>query len=156
MCVAAIVALCGLPIMAGNADGLTPEEKRDQLASQFITDWYNNARYEDYDYLKAYCTPSMLQYLAEEYDYDCDDGDCYAGWMFRTDAQDTNSDEEQSYGVIAVGNVGDGWYEYIFMDGGFRGVTRLKLLFNGDKIMIDDLKKVYDEVREKYQTESEE
>lgn len=148
MCVAACVALFGIQASAHD-EAL----KREQLASQFITDMYNNSRYEDYDFLKAHCTPSMLEFLADNYDYDCDNGDCYAGWMFRTDAQDGKGEGEQANGVVAVGDVGDGWYEYIFFDEGFRGVTRLKLLFDGDSIMIDALQKVYDEAREIYSSQ---
>lgn len=145
MCVAALVALCGI-----QSSAKATTEQREQLAAQFITNMYNNYLYDDYDFLKAHCTQSMLQVLAENFDYDCDDGDCYAGWMFRTDTQDSASDDEHPNAVVAVKSVGDGWYEYEFYDGGFRGVTRLKLLFDGDTIMIDDLEKVYDEVREKY------
>lgn len=145
MCVAACVALIGIQSSASDI-----ALQREQQASQFITDMYNNSRYEDYGFLKAHCTPSMLQLLADNFDYDCDDGDCYAGWMFRTEAQDGKGDGEQAHGVVAVGDVGEGWYEYIFFDEGFRGVTRLKLLFDGDKIMIDGLQKVYDEAREAY------
>ena len=143
VCVVACVAMFGLQSSAHDTT-----KQREQLATQFITDMYNNSRYEDYAFLKAHCTQSMLQVLADNYDYDCDDGDCYAGWMFRTDAQDVRSDEDQAYGVVAVSDVGNGWYEYTFYDGGFRGVTRLKLLFDGDKILIDDLEKLYDEIRE--------
>lgn len=146
ICLVACVAMFGSCSLAHET-----AQQREQQASQFITDMYNNSRYEDYDFLKAHCTQSMLQVLADNYDYDCDDGDCYAGWMFRTDAQDFRSDEDQAYGVVAVSDVGNGWFEYEFYDGGFRGVTRLKLLFDGNKIKIDDLEKVYDEVREIYE-----
>ena len=104
---------------------------------QFITNMYNQSKYNDYNFLRKHCTPKILKYLRENYDYDCDDGDCFAGWMFRSDAQDGNS----QYGIISVKSLGDDWYSYSFNDGGTKGTHRIKVIDKDGKLMIDGLKR---------------
>ena len=103
----------------------------------FITDMYNKARYEDYSFLHKHCTAKMLKYLRDNYEYDCEDGDCLAGWMFRSDAQDGNS----QYGIISVTPIGDDWYHYKFNDGGTKAEHDIKVINQNDKLMIDGLKR---------------
>lgn len=140
---AALLTLCVLDSCAGTKGKNVENDKK---VEAFITTMMNESQYEDYAFLKKHCTPKMLEFLAECYDYDCESGDCLAGWMFRTEAQDNS--EECRNGVEEVKSVGNGWYEYTFYDGGFKGITRLKIVFKGDLIMVDELVKVYDQAHE--------
>jgi hypothetical protein len=79
----------------------------------------------------------MLKYLRDNYDYDCEDGDCLAVWMFRSDAQDGNSE----HGIISVTPKGDDWYQYKFNDGGTKGAHDIKIIDQNGKMMIDGLKR---------------
>ncbi|MBR4365598.1 MAG: hypothetical protein IKP43_02325 [Bacteroidaceae bacterium] len=48
------------------------------FVEKFYADWDDLL---DYDYVKKFITPKMLQQLKDEYDYDCD-GECLATWIF--------------------------------------------------------------------------
>jgi hypothetical protein len=104
---------------------------------QFISDMYNQHKFEDYSFLHKHCTPKMIKYLEENYDYDCETGDCLAVWMFRSDAQDGNSEN----GIISVTPKGDDWYHYKFNDGGTKGAHDIKVIDQNGKLMIDGLKR---------------
>lgn len=143
VCIAAVITLC---MMNSCAWAKSDNGANDKKVEAFITTMMNERQYEDYAFLKKHCTPKMLEFLAECYDYDCENGDCYAGWMFRTETQDNS--EECRNGVEEVKNVGNGWYEYTFYDGGFKGITRLKIIVKGDLVMVDELVKVYDQAHE--------
>ena len=102
--------------------------KKEQEAIAFITDMYNNHKYEDYGFLKKNCN----------YDYDCEDGNCLAVWMFRSDNQDGVNEK---YGVISVIPQGDDWYQYTFYDMGYKAARTIKVTNDNGKMMIDGLKK---------------
>ena len=104
---------------------------------QFITDMYNQHKFEDYSFLHKHCTPKMIKYLKENYDYDCETGDCLAVWVFRTDNQDSLNSK---HGVISVTQKGDDWYHYTFYDMGFKGAHDIKVIEQNGKLMIDGLK----------------
>lgn len=74
-----------------------------------------------------YFTKKALQRLKSEYDYeyDCPDGNCYAYWMLRTDAQDGPEDTSS---VVSVDPAEDGWYVVSFKDMGHPGKTRVKII----------------------------
>jgi len=116
-----------------------------QHAKDFIKDMYEHQRYNDYDYLEEHCTAKMLQQLKDNYDYD---GEGYAVWLFRSSGQDSNPDAanpETKILTINPSDKGDGWYDYQFMDCGWRGESLIKLVEKGDGFLIDSLKRVYDE-----------
>ena len=145
----ATIASCGKSKSTPTSDADATEqsvEADDGLDSDveaFITDMYNNGRYDDYDFLRAHCTPSMLKKLADEYDYD-DEG--YATWLFRTTAQDSAPNPEGN-GVVSVSRQGD-WYHYQFLDGGWHGENRIKIVKEDGQLKIADLERVYDEAQE--------
>ena len=105
---------------------------------QFITDMYDNGKYSDYDFLRKHCTAKMLQYLRDNYDYDCESGDCFAVWMFRSDAQDGPSEPN---GIVSVMPKGDDWYLYTFYDMGVKGAHLIKIIDKDGLLMIDGLKR---------------
>lgn len=100
---------------------------------EFIRDMYENVLYEDYEFLEQHCTKELLETLAAEYDYD---GDGYAVWKFRSEAQDGPNDE---CGIISIEDLGDGWYRYTAKDMGITFSKRIKISHEGGKIVIEDL-----------------
>ncbi len=111
---------------------------RVKKAIQFITDMYDNGKYTDYDFLRKHCTDKMLQYLHDNYDYDCESGDCFAVWMFRSDEQDG---PDEPNGIVSVEPKGDDWYLYTFYDMGFKGAHLIKIIDQDGQLMIDELKR---------------
>lgn len=103
----------------------------------FIRDMYNNRRYDDDTFLHYHCSPKMISKLRDGYDYDCDTGDCLAGWMFRSGAQDGLNNE---YGIIEIKTLEGNWYSYTATDYGTRFTHKIKVVKSGSDFIIDDLK----------------
>jgi len=106
---------------------------RDQSIIAFITDMFLNRKYEDESFLKAYCTPSMIQKLKDDYDYE---GEGLAVWDFRSDEQDGDGATR----IISIVPQGDDWFKYDFLDMGHRGSHRIKIIGNDGDFKIDGLK----------------
>lgn len=83
------------------------------------------------------CTPKILQKLKDDYYYDCEDGNCYAVWDFRTSYQDGPYDVSK---VISIEVKDDGWFDVFYFDMGFKGTTSLKLIERDNKVLIDGIK----------------
>lgn len=111
--------------------------KKEQEAITFITDMYNNIKYEDYGFLKKHCTAKMLKFLRDNYDYDCLDDNCLAIWLFRSGNQDGINEK---HGIISVTPQGDDWYLYTFYDMGYKASHTIKVINDNGKMMIDGLK----------------
>ena len=112
------------------------EEAKKKAAIEFIKDFYNTYKYEDYSFLKKHCSASMLKKLRDDYDYDCKDDDCFAVWDFRSGCQDGYSDK---HGIINITPLGEDWYQYEFYDMGWKGSHVIKIIVENDKFIIDDL-----------------
>lgn len=117
----------------------------DLVVEEFITNMYNNDLYMDYDFLEEHCSKGLLEKLEADYDYESD-GKSYAVWDFRTSAQDSKPDADAVSKIISVKPDGDGWYTYEFLDGGWKGVTKVKCSVHGGKVTMEELIKVFDEV----------
>jgi hypothetical protein len=112
----------------------------DQSIHELISDMYNKSLYNDYAYLKAHCTDKMLKKLQDKYDYDCDSGDCYAVWLFRTGF----NDGEGTSKIICIKPLGDSWYRYDFYDEGHQGANKIKVIEKQGKWYLDDIVKIYE------------
>lgn len=106
------------------------------IVEEFITEMYNNRLFEDYDFIEAHCSQSLLDKLAADYDYD-DQG--YAVWNFRTGYQGGINDESS---IISVEPLGDGWYSYKFYDMGLKGENYLKCHIENGEVIMDDVKQI--------------
>lgn len=127
-------------------------EKNDSLIRDFITNMYENELYYNYDFLEAHCTKKMLKYLKDEFEYN---GDGYAGYLFRTGAQDYKPGaEDVKNKVLSIKIDSEGWYHYMFTDGGWRGENKIKVCVENGEVKVDKLERVYDELAEKYIRES--
>lgn len=73
---------------------------------------------------KDVCSPELLKQLRDGYEYDCDNNDCYAVWLFRTNNQDGLSDVCELKNIkIDKGN----WYKIDYIDMGHEGTTYIEL-----------------------------
>ncbi len=126
-------------------------EKNDSLIHDFITNMYEKELYYNYDFLEAHCTKKMLKYLKDEYEYN---GDSYAGYLFRTSAQDYKPGaEDVKNKVLSINKDSEGWYHYMFTDGGWRGENKIKVCVENGEVKVDELERVYDELAEQYNRE---
>lgn len=71
-----------------------------------------------------YFTPRALQLLRNAYDYDCEDGNCYAYWILRTGAQDGDGQSN----IISIDLVTPNVYAVKYVDMGQQGETRIVTL----------------------------
>lgn len=76
---------------------------------------------------RLYFTPEALQKLADAYEFDCDEGTCYAFDQLRTPNQDVAPDSEEESAVVSVTPESDGWFLVTFTDMGWPGKTRVKI-----------------------------
>lgn len=129
---------------------LLEEEKKaetledDAIIRDFITNMYENHLYLEYDFLEEHCSKDLLKYLKDQYEYD---GEGYAIWLFRTSSQDGKPGVENAEDkVLSITRDDEGWYHYTFIDAGWHGENKIKAhVVENTKVMMDDLKCVYDE-----------
>lgn len=134
--IVAVVVVAAVDIMS------YVDRKQDEEVMAFITDMYNEEKYNDYDFLEAHCSEQMLKQLAEEYIYD---GEGYATWSFRTGHQDWKSDTENTSCILRVEPVGGHWYTYYYLDMGWRGQQQLLVKKVDGAFIIFDKKTIYNE-----------
>lgn len=75
-----------------------------------------------------YFTSNALKKLRQDYDFDCEDGPCYAYYALRTREQDAKPDSEDVSQIRKIESVGDGWYVVSYLDMGWSGKTRVKMV----------------------------
>ena len=83
-----------------------------------------------------YCTERMRKELADAYEYDCEDGECYSTWLFRSGVQDGPSDECR---VTGITEQSDGWFLINFIDMGNGGNVRIKFVDVNGSFKIDKI-----------------
>ena len=104
---------------------------------------YEKDLYTEYDFLEKHCSKAFLQYLKDQYEYD---GEGYAVWLFRTSSNDGKPGaEDVKSKVLSITKDNEGWYHYTFTDGGWHGENKIKLHMENGKVVMDELKSVYDE-----------
>lgn len=71
--------------------------KDERAAISLITSMYNTKGFDNTAYLKKHCTKKLLKVLKAAYDYEYDPlPNAYAGWLFRSGAQDGPSNAHRS------------------------------------------------------------
>ena len=130
-----------------NEPSLMPDEMV-SYNNDFIADFYQKYVFENGDFRSIateICTPKLLKYLRDVYDYECLDDDCdegYALWKFRLDNQDGPSNENRLISVETADNRPD-WYTVKYLDLGLEGITMVKIVYEGNKPMLDEVLNVY-------------
>ena len=79
-----------------------------------------------------------MKALKAAYDYEYDpQPDAYAGWLFRSGAQDGPSNAHKVLRVVSLGN---NWYQYTFLDMGLKCTNKVKVIKVGNKLLFDEIK----------------
>ena len=76
---------------------------------------------------EKYFTANALKKLQDDYDFDCDDGACYAYYALRTEAQDSKPGSDGASQICNIEPIGDGWYMVSYSDMGWPGQTRIRI-----------------------------
>ena len=112
--------------------------KDERAAVSLITSMYNTKGFDNTAYLKKHCTKKLLKALKAAYDYEYDPQlDAYAGWLFRSGAQDGPSNAHKVLRVVSLGN---NWYQYTFLDMGLKCTNKVKVVKVGNKLLFDEIK----------------
>jgi hypothetical protein len=115
-------------------------EEEIQAKKNFIETFYKGMENSnDYDvFVRKHVTSKALKILKDKYDYECDDGDCLAIWLFSYEAgsdigamvsRTINMKDENNF--LVVTKYEDAEYE-----------VRLSVVKDGDSYKIDDIEKV--------------
>lgn len=112
--------------------------KNERAAISLITFMYNTKSFENSAYLKSHCTKKLLKLLKDTYNEEADPlPNAYAGWLFRSGAQDGPSNAHKVLHVVSLGN---NWYQYTFLDMGIRCTNKVKVIKVGNKLLFDEIK----------------
>ena len=112
--------------------------KDERAAISLITFMYNTKSFENSAYLKSHCTKKLLKVLKDTYNEEADpQPDAYAGWLFRSGAQDGPSNAHKVLRVVSLGN---NWYQYTFLDMGLKCTNKVKVIKVGNKLLFDEIK----------------
>jgi len=114
---------------------------------------YSNSKWEELDsYVRKHITSNALQNLRDEYDYDCESGDCLALWLFSYMA---GGDMDKELGR-KIEQVSDNTFLVTTTWGYSEGPSskydykvRLGIVKEGDSYKIDTIVNVEEEEREK-------
>ena len=129
-------ALCNVSAQERLHPTHTSTTRSDEIKS-FITQMYNNKRYEDYDFLRKHCSTELLKKLQDAYPYDTD-GIAYATWLFRSSQQDSKPGADDRTIMLEVKADGDG-FVYTALDMGWEFTNRIKITNKRGKIIIEDI-----------------
>ena len=77
---------------------------------------------------EEYFTANALKKLQEDYEFDCEDGPCYAYYALRTEAQDSKPGAEDVSQIYSIEPAENGWYVVSYSDMGWNGKTRIKIV----------------------------
>lgn len=119
-----LLFLCSL-LYAGEHDNVV----------KFLRDMMEHSKFENYDFLNAHCSGDLLKKLEADYDYECEDGPCYAVWKFREGASDV-----LKWKVMEVEPIDDGWYLYTFQENDVVSSRRVHVRVENDSVILLDLK----------------
>ena len=77
---------------------------------------------------EKYFSDNALKKLQKDYEFDCDEGSCYAFYALRTEMQDSSPDTDGVSKICDIELDGDGWYIVSYSDMGWTGKTRIKII----------------------------
>ncbi len=83
---------------------------------------------EVYAHPERYFTSNALKKLNDSYEFDCEDNNCYAFYELRTSEQDSKPGTTEESDIINIESLGDGWYIVKYLDMGWSGMTRIKIV----------------------------
>lgn len=86
-----------------------------------------DANSEVFAHPEQYFTAYALRKLKDSYEFDCENGDCYAYYELRTQQQDSKPYTNGESHIICIESEGDYWYIVKYSDMGWSGKTRIKI-----------------------------
>ena len=95
----------------------------------------------DYSFVKKNCTSQALRYLSDNYDYDCESGDCLATWMFLYEGGgDIGPKKKRTFEMLnettcKVRQVYEG-----YQDKDYEYIVQLSVVKDGDTYKVDAIK----------------
>lgn len=118
------------------AEEAAPSVLSDENVYAFFADLYNNYVFgiQNFDNIKVQFSDAIVTELREDFPYD---GEGYAVWVFRTEAQDGPNEVSS---LDQVTPLEDGWYEVKFTDMGIKGSHQFKLSEKDGKIFVEEYK----------------
>ena len=81
---------------------------------------------DEINHPEKYFTAHALKKLQDAYDFDCDDGPCYAFYALRTEANDSKPGTDGASVIYSITPFGDGWYIVSYSDMGWHVKTRIR------------------------------
>lgn len=87
---------------------------------------------------EKYFSANALKKLREDYEFDCEEGSCYAYYALRTEMQDSKPGSEGISEIYSIEYDGDDWYLVSYSDMGWPGKTRIKIIDG----KVDDYKRM--------------
>lgn len=133
---------CKTDTVIAAASPLQDENQVKKYLQDFYEKYIFNIQKTDSSFeeaVQASCTPKLQKYLESQYEYECENGPCYAQTCFRSDAQDGPSEE---YKVVDIKSEGDGWFKVQFIDMGIRDSVNILCVADGNQIKMDDIKRI--------------
>lgn len=137
-------------VQPASADTLTSsatEQSASPDAAQvesFLKDFYSkyifktkksNMSFEEA--VQASCTKALQKHLQDAYEYECEDGPCYAETCFLSGLQDGPSEVSK---LIRVVPADDSWYKVTYLDMGNKATTRIHCILEDGKLKMDKIK----------------
>lgn len=112
----------------------------DESAKSAISNFYKNYVFGRKDLAEntKLGTKKFLKKLQDAYEYDCEQGPCYAAYALRTGFQDGNGSSK----VVSISPKGKGWYRVEYRDMGHKGVTDVKVVEANGAVKLDDFKSI--------------
>ncbi len=111
---------------------------KSEFLKSFYIDYILSGSKEFNGIAKDVCTPKLLQYLKDSYEWDCPEGDCYDISCFRTDNQDGTDANE----VKTVTPLEDNWYEVEYLDMGHKGKTKIHFVEDNGVQKMDEIRRM--------------
>ena len=122
--------------------GLETTQKEMEEAKTFLESFYKGLDKDqlNYAFVKKHTTRNAIKYLADNYEYDCDGGDCLATWIFLYEGGgDTGPLKKRTFEMIdeATCKVSQTYEGYDSKD--YKYIVKLGVVKDGDNYKIDTI-----------------
>lgn len=87
-------------------------------------------------YYSKRLTDKAFRKLVNDFDYDCEQGPCFAWWMFRIGGNDADTNGMRR--TLKITPAGNGWYNVRMSDYGKPGTVKVRLVKRQGGYYIDD------------------
>ena len=124
-----------LPEKSKKSTSNDADSKAIEKIQSFYTHYIFGNEFASDSVIAKYCTKSLAQELSKAYDDEFSDGDGYAVWKFRSDAQDG----EDIHEIEKIEHLGNGKYLVHYNDMGNKGAHTITIVQQDGEIFFDKL-----------------